>query len=519
MSYKLRAPKPEKLKEEETLSSFESWKGNLEYYLALDENFAEFLDEDFVWEPKSKDAYRGMTDIKAEDGSTTKSAAQRSKFLDICLGQIAGYATVISRATITRDCCSMKEIFNKLRAHYGFSKSGGSILDVMSVKRRAEESPETLYQRILTLVDSTLLCVGEDINHHGQPPNCDEERTPALENLVICLWLKALHPSLPQLIKQRFATDLRFSTLASIREEISGSIAELLSELGERDTPPSPNVFQASSNNRSFNNFRPRMFGQQNRFQRQQFGNPRNSQNFPRFQNNISCTLCKQAGRKETNHYLSYCPYLTYGDRQMFSNNRVRNVECPQAELDIDPYYDFSSEMAYNLPQVQDNIYPYNTQQEPYHNPIGQVVSGNNITQVPPIPENQPPAQVNRVATAPSPAFNVTHNNHVVKLTQDCGATVNLLKEHTANRLNIEITPASQSAHQCDGVSNLTIVGEVRTTFYRNDTPLYFEGLVVRNMESEVLCGMPFQIANDITVRGKRNEIWIGDHIKFNYQP
>ena len=56
MSYKLRAPKPEKLKEEETLSSFESWKGNLEYYLALDENFAEFLDEDFVWEPKSKDA-------------------------------------------------------------------------------------------------------------------------------------------------------------------------------------------------------------------------------------------------------------------------------------------------------------------------------------------------------------------------------------------------------------------------------------------------------------------------------
>ena len=38
-----------------------------------------------------------------------------------------------------------------------------------------------------------------------------------------------------------------------------------------------------------------------------------------------------------------------------------------------------------------------------------------------------------------------------------------------------------------DGVSNLTIVGEVRTIFYRNDTPLYFQGLVVRNMESEVL--------------------------------
>ena len=35
-SYKSRAPKPEKLREDETLSSFEAWKGNLEYYLALD---------------------------------------------------------------------------------------------------------------------------------------------------------------------------------------------------------------------------------------------------------------------------------------------------------------------------------------------------------------------------------------------------------------------------------------------------------------------------------------------------
>ena len=176
-----------------------------------------------------------------------KTAAQRSKFLDICLGQIAGYATVISRATITRDCCSMKEIFQKLRAHYGFSKSGSSILDVTSIKRRPEESPESLYQRILTLVDSTLLCSEEDISHHGETPVVDEERTPAVENLVICIWLKALHPSLPQLVKQRFATDLRFCTLASIREEISGSMSELLSELGERDLPSGPNAFQVST--------------------------------------------------------------------------------------------------------------------------------------------------------------------------------------------------------------------------------------------------------------------------------
>ena len=101
----------------------------------------------------------------------------------------------------------------------------------------------------------------------------------------------------------------------------------------------------------------------------------------------------------------------------------------------------------------------------------------------------------------------------------DEGATVNLLKEHTSIRLGLNVTPASQSAQQADGVSDLNIVGEVRTTFYRNDVPLYFEGLVVRNMGSEVLCGMPFKIANHITVRTALNEIWIGDDVKFKFQP
>ena len=293
------------------------------------------MDEDFKWKPKSSDTYRGLKDVKVED-TVVKTAAQRAKFLDICLGQIAGYATVISRSTITRDCCSMKEIFQKLRAHYGFSKSGGSILDIVSITRRGEESPEALYQRILTLVDSTLLCTGEDITHNGEAPRVDEERTPAVENIVICLWLKALHPSLPQLVKQRFATDLRFCTLASIREEISGSMSELLSELGEKDISCNPRAFQALSNRPNY--YQPRMHNNQ-RFQRPQFPNPR--QNFARYQNSASCPICKQAGRKDHNHFLSSCPFLPASDKRMFSNNRVRNVDCPQPEFDNDPYHNF----------------------------------------------------------------------------------------------------------------------------------------------------------------------------------
>ena len=125
-SLKSMAPKIRELqKSKETLSSFENWRGNLIYNLTLNPNFTEFLDEDCTWKKKSEHRYRGFSDITETDNegkiSSVKTAAQRASFLDLCLGMIAGYAPVISRNTITKECCSMKEIFQKLRSHYGFA--------------------------------------------------------------------------------------------------------------------------------------------------------------------------------------------------------------------------------------------------------------------------------------------------------------------------------------------------------------------------------------------------------------
>ena len=291
------------LQENESFSSFESWKGTVEYVFELDENFSEFFEEKFEW--KSKDfPNRGLKDIKLE-GRITKTAAQRAKYLNICLGQIACYATVISRDTIVRDSCSMKEIFHHLRTYYGFGKSGSSILDVVNIKRKGDESTEALYQRILTLVDSTLLTSDCDLTHHGQ--TFDEFRSPTIENLVICLWLKALNPSLPALVKQRYATQLKECTLGSIREEISACMPELLAELGEKESHPG-----AFHTNSYHTGIQPHRYPSQPRFQNR-FPNPRyqvphgyNPRNFRQpysysgtQNNNPSCPICKQAGRKK----------------------------------------------------------------------------------------------------------------------------------------------------------------------------------------------------------------------------
>ena len=514
MAHKIKSPRPRELEENETFSSFECWKGTLEYYLGLDDRFAEFLDETFTWKPKGVSPNRGLEDIKLEN-DVTITAAKRAKYLDIFLGQIACYATVISRETIVRDCRSMKEIFHKLRTHYGLSKSGSSILDVVGIKRKGNESAETLYQRILSLVDSTLLTPDSDLCHHGEP-DIDECRTPTVENLVVCLWLKALHPSLPQLVKQRYATQLKDNTLASIREEISGCISELLAELGENDTPTNPLVYRANTYNRPNNQFRYRNPNyQQPRFPNSRYQNPRPTFQ-PRFQHNPSCALCQQAGRKEFGHPLSSCPFLPNADKPLFNNGRARAIDCPQTE---EFYQDFTQSMNNGLPY---NPY-FDQQYEHYHNPINQISTqfptsiNEQPINIPPQPQN-PPATVNRVATESSPYFHAYHNNHSIKITLDNGATVNLINEFTAMKMGLEIYPASQSATQADSTTHLQIVGETRLTLTRNGIPpLKFEGLVVRGLGSEVLGGVPFQSVNDIHPRTAKKEIWFGDNIKLNY--
>jgi hypothetical protein len=85
------------------------------------------------------------------------------------------------------------------------------------------------------------------------------------------------------------------------------------------------------------------------------------------------------------------------------------------------------------------------------------------------------------------------------------------INEILAKRLNLRITPATQSATQADGISDLSVVGETRFSVQRGNITLYFEGLVVRGLETGILAGVPFMEENDIGVRPKFKEISIGE--------
>ena len=49
-----------------------------------------------------------------------------------------------------------------------------------------------------------------------------------LENTLTTLWLPLLHPGLPQLVKQKYGSDLHNKTVASIKEKTLQAVHPLL---------------------------------------------------------------------------------------------------------------------------------------------------------------------------------------------------------------------------------------------------------------------------------------------------
>ena len=73
------------------------------------------------------------------------------------LGQIANYASVISRNSIVKSSTSLNDIWQKLRQHFGFQSSGAHFLDLANIKLQPGERHEDLFQRLTAFFEDNLL--------------------------------------------------------------------------------------------------------------------------------------------------------------------------------------------------------------------------------------------------------------------------------------------------------------------------------------------------------------------------
>ena len=94
--------------------------------------------------------------------------------------------------------------------------------------------------------------------------------------------------------------------------------------------------------------------------------------------------------------------------------------------------------------------------------------------------EDQPSVAM-RIQTKQSPYINMFYDHHKVRLTIDSGATTgNMIRASTAKRVGVHVTKSSQSAHQADGSSPLSVLGETCMSLIHGHLSFVLEGLVAR---------------------------------------
>ena len=333
MAASIRAPKQWQLTKHETVTSFESWRQNLVYTLQLDKKFTQFIDS--TWQKKTAtNPTRGLTDDAAPVPQEARlTAVQKSAVLDLMLGMVANYCTVISRNSIVKQSISLKHVWQLIREHYGFQVSGAHFLDLSDIKLLPDERPEDLYQRLMAFFEDNLLTTDGHVTHHGDAITIDEDITPALENTIVVMWLQLVNPGLPRLVKQKYGSELRNKSLASLKTEISQAIPSLLDELRSIEDTRAMRTAVPSN----FGRTRPTPSGQ---YQVRKFSK--------------SCVLCKTAGRANyASHFLSECKFLPDRDRKYMQAGKSRLVFEVEDDVYENDDYDTADGGA---PCVNDDI-------------------------------------------------------------------------------------------------------------------------------------------------------------------
>ena len=100
----------------------------------------------------------------------------------------------------------------------------------------------------------------------------------------------------------------------------------------------------------------------------------------------------------------------------------------------------------------------------------------------------------------------------------DSGATGNFIHLDVVRRLGLNISKTKHNANQADGCAKMDVIGEVTAIFEKDNLKLYFDGLVVSQLDADIIGGSPFQDRNDIFPRVSKRYVQIGDN-QYPYSP
>ena len=141
MATSIKVTRPNRLTEEGTLTSFEDWKNNLNFYLSQDKDLKRFLKPETTWSKTSADtSNRGL------------ESEELHQHLSHFLGVIAGLCPPLLYNDIIDDTTKTSDIFKLLRTYYQFAPSESTFIKFANIKREVKngtsERPLHLYLRL-----------------------------------------------------------------------------------------------------------------------------------------------------------------------------------------------------------------------------------------------------------------------------------------------------------------------------------------------------------------------------------
>ena len=448
-----RPPKPRELKDKETITSFASWKSNILYHLSLNNDFAPFLESE--WQKESVPNHGLVADgEEVNDVRNRKSAVQKSILLKHMLGMIASYAPSLLRNDIIQRSTSLSWIWKRLRKYYSFSQSEANFLKLCLIKQEDGERYETLFQRILAHIEDNLLTTTSGLSHDGQAVAQNEELSPTTERLSVYLWLQLIDARLPGYISMKYAHELQSMTLKDLQPRVSENMESILQDLQSHEDV---RISCASSQRKP-----PRSENRRNT----NTSGPRQLKN---------CVLCKAAGRPYQGHDVASCWFTS----------KFEKLELVKA-------------LQISVQDIDEN----------YGETDSETVMGAEANQVTLASEHS--TSINKVECSISPYFYAFYFSIPVHITLDTGATSSMISRVFLVRANIKVSATLHGAKGADK-SPISVQGEVHFTLHFGSIKMPISGLVMDNLDCDILAGVPFCKVNKIAVDLYKEEISIDE--------
>ena len=374
------------------------------------------------------------------------------------IGLIVSYCPETIRFEIERKATSLKWIWQRVRRHYGFSKSESHFLKLVSIKLNDGELYESFFQRIMSHLYDNLLTTDSGIIFDGQPITSNEEMSPTVERLAVFMWLQLIDIRLPLYVSRVYSHDLQSKSIKDIQPEICQNLDSLLMEISAQEdikvaySRSGYDRRSSSSTKRDFSNSKSQKI----------------------------CVFCKACKKPYTGHDINNCWSLSKFDRNQIAKALQVDVHDDQEELVSDV-----NNLALEAPQLT----------------------------------TRSTSVCSRVLCMKSPHFYCYYRSTPCKVTIDSGAESNIVSLAFVKINNIKMTSATQHARQLDKTM-VKICGEISIDLCFGNLTLKLSALVVESMDSDILGGVPFCRNNNIEFSFAKREIYIqGKTVPYGSQP